>query len=159
MPTINETPVDEKLAADLADLYERTILERSRKPRHASRLACFDAHAKGDNPMCGDRVEIWLRREGGRIADIGFEARGCAISIAAADLMADAAVGLDATGAKSLGERVAKLARTGAGEGTDLDPLRALAGVHAFPSRVKCATLAWHALAAALDGNREASSE
>ncbi len=151
---MSETTTD-----DLADLYERTILERSRKPRHASRLACFDAHAKGDNPMCGDRVEVWVRRDGDRIAEIGFEARGCAISIAAADLMAEAALGLDAAGAKSLGERVANLARSGAGEGADLAPLRPLAGVHAFPSRVKCATLAWHALAAALDGAREASSE
>jgi nitrogen fixation protein NifU and related proteins len=152
-------PASAPIADDLADLYERTILERSRKPRHASRLACFDAHAKGDNPMCGDRVEVWVRHEDGRIAEIGFEARGCAISIAAADLMADAAVGLDAAGAKSLGERVASLARTGAGEGADLDPLRALAGVHSFPSRVKCATLAWHALSAALAGKGEATSE
>ena len=147
------------IAADLADLYERTILDRSRKPRHASRLACFDARARGDNPMCGDRVEVWVRRDNGRIAEIGFEARGCAISVASADLMADAAIGLDAAAAKSLGERVATLARTGEGQGADLDPLRPLAGVHAFPSRVKCATLAWHALAAALDGATEASSE
>ncbi len=149
----------ETIQNDLADLYERTIMERSRKPRHGTRLACYDAHAKGDNPMCGDRVEVWVRRDGEMIAEIGFEARGCAISVAAADLMADAAIGLDAAAAKSLGERVAILARTGAGEGADLDPLRPLAGVHAFPSRVKCATLAWHALDAALAGSREATSE
>ena len=151
--------MSETIANDIADLYERTILDRSRKPRHASRLVCFDAHARGDNPMCGDRVDVWLRRDAGRIAEIGFEARGCAISIAAADLMAEAALGLDAAAARALGERVAVLARTGAGEGADLDPLRPLAGVHAFPSRVKCATLAWQALKAALDGKGEASSE
>ncbi|MDE2333970.1 MAG: SUF system NifU family Fe-S cluster assembly protein [Rhodospirillales bacterium] len=145
----------ETLPADLTDLYERTILERSRRPRHASRLACFDAHARGDNPMCGDRVDVWVRREAGRIAEIGFEARGCAISIAAADLMAEAAAGLDGAGAMALGERVAELARTGEGEGADLDPLRPLAGVHAFPSRVGCATLAWRALRAALEGSLE----
>ncbi len=152
-------PASAASSGDLADLYERTILDRSRKPRHASRLACFDAHAKGDNPMCGDRVEVWVRREDGRIAEVGFQARGCAISVASADLMAEAAVGLDATAAKSLGERVAALARTGAGQGADLDALRPLAGVHSFPSRVKCATLAWNALNAALAGTPEATSE
>ncbi len=151
--------MSETIASDLAELYEHTILDRSRKPRHATRLACFDAHARGDNPMCGDRVEVWVRRDGTRIAEIGFEARGCAISIAAADLMAEAAIGLDAEGARSLGARVAAMAKTGAGEGADLAPLRPLAGVHSFPSRIKCATLAWHALAAALDGVPEASSE
>lgn len=137
---------------DLDDLYERTIIERSRKPRHGRRLACFDGHARMDNPMCGDRVDVWVRREGERLAEIGFEARGCAICIAAADLMVEAATGLDAAAAKSLGTRVASLARTGAGEGADLDPLRPLAGVHAFPSRVACATLAWKALDAATAG-------
>ncbi len=151
--------MNETLSDDLADLYERTILERSRRPRHASRLACFDAHARGDNPMCGDRVDVWLRREAGRIAEIGFEARGCAISIAAADLMAEAAIDLDAEAAGALAERVAALVRTGAGQGADLDRLRPLAGVHAFPSRVRCATLAWRALTAALDGRVETSSE
>lgn len=147
------------IQSDLADLYERTVMERSRKPRHGTRLACFDASARGDNPMCGDRIEVWVRRAGDKIAEVGFEARGCAISIAAADLMADVAVGLDAARAMSLGERVASLVRTGAGEGEDLDPLRPLAGVHSFPSRVKCATLAWQALRAALEGKGEATSE
>lgn len=140
--------------SDLDDLYERTIIERSRKPRHGKRLACFDGHARMDNPMCGDRVDVWVRRDGARLAEIGFEARGCAICIAAADLMVDAATGLDAPDATALGARVANLARTGEGEGADLDALRPLAGVHAFPSRIACATLAWKALDMALAGEK-----
>ena len=145
---------------DLRDLYQETILERSRHPRHGKRLAAFDASARGNNPMCGDRCQVFVRRDAdGRIAEIGFEARGCAISLASADLMADAAVGLDAAQARSLSQRFQALARTGEGEGEQLEPLLPLAGVHEFPSRVKCATLPWHALVAALDGDKETSSE
>ncbi|MGH7158992.1 MAG: iron-sulfur cluster assembly scaffold protein, partial [Acetobacteraceae bacterium] len=75
---------------DLADLYQEVILEHSRKPRHGTRLSRFDASAKGHNPMCGDRVQVFVQRgPKGEIADIGFEARGCAISVASADLMAE----------------------------------------------------------------------
>ena len=79
---------------DAADLYQRIILERSRSPHHMHRLEPFDTSAKGDNPMCGDRVEVRLRCEAGRIAEVAFEARGCAISIASADLMSEAVAGL-----------------------------------------------------------------
>jgi len=145
---------------DLRDLYQETILDRGRRPRHAKRLAAFDATAKGDNPMCGDRCQVWLRRlEDGTLAEVGFEARGCAISIASADLMAEAVQGLDAGSARRMAERFRMLATTGETDDATLDALRPLAGVHDYPSRVKCATLPWHALVAALNDDKEASSE
>ena len=145
---------------DLRDLYQETILDRGRRPRHATRLAAFDATAKGDNPMCGDRCQVWLRRTPDGIVDeVGFEARGCAISIASADLMTEAVRGLDAEAAQALAERFRALATTGDADDPALDALRPLAGVHEYPSRVKCATLPWHALVAALNEDKEASSE
>lgn len=147
---------------DLRDLYQEVILDHGRHPRHGTRLAAFDASAKGDNPMCGDRVQVFVRRDdAGRIAEAGFEARGCAISIASADLMAEVVAGRTEHEARALAEKFRDMARTGAAGNDDaaMERLRPLAGVHEFPSRVKCATLPWHALLAALDGKGEASSE
>ena len=151
---------------DLADLYQEVILEHSRRPRHGHRLECFDATARGDNPMCGDRIRLYLRHApDGSIAEAGFEARGCAISVASADLMAEVLRGRSEAEARQIFAAFRELARTGrtpetAGpEAEALETLQALAGVHAYPSRVKCATLPWHALIAALDGGKEASSE
>ena len=79
---------------DLRDLYQEVILDHGRRPRHARRLESFDATAKGDNPMCGDRIEVWVKyAPDGTIADTGFQARGCAISVASADLMAETVIG------------------------------------------------------------------
>ena len=139
---------------DLRDLYQEVILDHGRRPRHGARLEAFDATAKGDNPMCGDRVQVWVRHDGdGRIAQAGFEARGCAISVASADLMAEVVAGHTDDDARGLAGRFGDMARTGAAPDDDpaMERLRPLAGVHEFPSRVKCATLAWHALVAALD--------
>ncbi len=151
---------------DLRDLYQDVILDHGRHPRHGHRLAAFDASAKGDNPMCGDRVEVFVRRApDGAIAETGFEARGCAISIASADLMAETVAGKRPEDARALFAAFRDLVRTGtcpACDATLADPLERLAplaGVHEYPSRVKCATLPWHALIAALDGAQEASSE
>jgi nitrogen fixation NifU-like protein len=145
---------------DLRDLYQETILDRGRRPRHGRKLAAFDATAKGDNPMCGDRCQVFVRRDAqGRVAEVGFEARGCAISVASADLMADAVTGLGADDVRHLAEEFRGLVRTGQGDDPALDALRPLAGVHEYPSRVKCATLPWHALLAALTGDTETSSE
>jgi nitrogen fixation NifU-like protein len=148
---------------DLRDLYQEVILDHGRRPRHAQRLAAFDATAKGDNPMCGDRVQVWVRHGAdGRIAETGFEARGCAISVASADLMAEVVVGRSNEEVQALAEKFRDMARTGTTDDeadATLERLRPLAGVHEFPSRVKCATLPWHALLAALQGRSEASSE
>ena len=150
---------------DLRDLYQEVILDHGRKPRHGKRLEAFDASAKGDNPMCGDRVQVFVRRDGGRIAEVGFEARGCAISIASADLMAETVVQRDESSAKTLFETFREFVKTGSCPACEasleepLERLKPLAGVHEYPSRVKCATLPWHALMAALDGGKETGSE
>ncbi len=154
-----------KQTDDFADLYQEVILDHGRKPRHAQRLERFDATAKGDNPMCGDRVQVWVALNHGGIGDVGFEARGCAISIASADLMAEAVKGRSEADTRALFAAFREMARTGtcpsctAGMEEPLERLAPLSGVHEYPSRVKCATLPWHALIAALDGTKEASSE
>ena len=151
---------------DLRDLYQEVILDHGRKPRYGQRLPEFDASAKGDNPMCGDRVQVFVKYgDGGTIAATGFEARGCAISIASADLMAETVQGRSPEQARRLFTAFRELARTGScphcdpALGEQLERLEPLSGVHEYPSRVKCATLPWHALIAALDGAQEASSE
>lgn len=148
---------------DLRDLYQEVILDHGRKPRHGRRLEVFDASAKGDNPMCGDRIEVFVRRIHETIDETGFEARGCAISIASADLMAETVTGRSADDARALFAQFREMAKTGTCPSCDTDAalerLRPLAGVHDYPSRVKCATLPWHALIAALDGEGRATSE
>ncbi|MDQ2801877.1 MAG: SUF system NifU family Fe-S cluster assembly protein [Pseudomonadota bacterium] len=151
---------------DLRDLYQEVILDHGRHPRHGHRLEAFDAAAKGDNPMCGDRVQVFIKYgPDGGIADAGFEARGCAISIASADLMAETVAGRSQAEVRKLFDAFRQLARSGACPDCDealqepLERLEPLAGVHEYPSRVKCATLPWHALIAALDGAKETSSE
>ena len=116
--------------------------------------------------MCGDRVEVFVKlADDGSIAATGFEARGCAISVASADLMAETVQGRNQTDARALFDTFREMVRTGACPVHDaaLDPalerLEPLSGVHDYPSRVKCATLPWHALVAALDGSRESGGE
>ena len=150
---------------DVRDLYNQTILTRGRAPKHMHRLATFDATAKGDNPMCGDRVEVWLKyAEGGAIAETGYLARGCEISVVSADLMVEAVQGQSPADTKALFAAFRTLVQTG--ECPDcteaLAPLQPLSAVHKYASRVKCATLPWLALLAALDGahpSKPASSE
>jgi nitrogen fixation protein NifU and related proteins len=150
---------------DLRDLYQEVILDHGRRPRFAQRLDVFDATAKGDNPMCGDRVQVWVKLDAGAISRVGFEARGCAISVASADLMAETVQGRNKADTKALFEAFRTMARTGACPDCSaelaepMERLAPLSGVHEYPSRVKCATLPWHALVAALDGSKEASSE
>ena len=150
------------LAADVGDLYQEVIMDHGRKPRHAGRLAAFDASAKGDNPMCGDRVEVFVQRAAdGTIARAGFEARGCAISVASADLMAEVVQGRAVNDARAMFDSFRRMVQTGDCPDCEgaMDRLRPLAGVHDYPSRIKCATLPWHALMAALDGEGVATSE
>jgi nitrogen fixation NifU-like protein len=135
---------------DLRDLYQEVILDRGRKPLHGRRLEVFDADAKGDNPMCGDRVQVFVRHDGDAVAELGFEARGCAISIASADLMAEAAPGHTDAEIAALATRFIDMVRSGDTTDPSLQALRPLAGVHEYPSRIKCATLPWMALQAAL---------
>jgi nitrogen fixation protein NifU and related proteins len=140
---------------DLRDLYQEVILDHGRSPRHGRRLEVFDATARGDNPMCGDRVTVFVRHDGEAVDEVGFEARGCAISIASADLMAEAAVGKTADDISKMAAAFTAMARAGHTDDPALDRLRPLAGVHDYPSRVKCATLPWVALQAALAGGQD----
>ena len=116
--------------------------------------------------MCGDRVEVFVKFDAdGSIAETGFEARGCAISVASADLMAETVQGRGKADTRALFETFREMVRTGTcpehdtGLDEPLERLAPLSGVHEYPSRVKCATLPWHALVAALDGAKETSSE
>ena len=146
---------------DLRDLYSAEIRAHGRSPAHARRPAAFDASAKGDNPMCGDRVQVFVRRDGGRVAEAGFEARGCEITVASADLMCEAVRNQPVDHIRALSDQVAAMARTGRCEACDeaLRNVHPLSAVHEYPSRVKCVTLPWHALLAALDGEKESTSE
>jgi nitrogen fixation NifU-like protein len=151
---------------DLRDLYQEVILDHGRKPRNFRRLENADLSARGDNPMCGDRMDLWVKLSPeGAIADAAFQGRGCAISMASASLMTETVKGKTQAQVREMGEKFRALAMTGTcpecgGEiAEDMERLTPLSGVHEFPSRVKCATLAWHTLNAALDGAKEASSE
>jgi nitrogen fixation NifU-like protein len=146
---------------DLRDLYNETIMERGRRPLHMHKLEAFDATARGDNPMCGDRVQVWVKYAAdGSIADTGFDARGCEISKASADLMVEAVAGRTPAETKRLFETFRDMAQSGkCPDCAKLEPLRPLASVHEYPSRVKCATLPWNALIAALDGEGKTTSE
>ena len=146
---------------DVRDLYSSEIRDHGRSPTHAQRPAGFDVAAKGDNPMCGDRVQVFVRRDGDRVAEAGFEARGCEITIASADLMCEAVSNQPISRIRALSDQVAAMARTGYCDACDvaLSRLHPLSAVHEYPSRVKCVTLPWHALLAALDGEKESTSE
>jgi nitrogen fixation NifU-like protein len=147
---------------DVRDLYQDIILRHGRNPVHMRMLEPYDAKSSGDNPMCGDRCEVRVRfGDAGGLAEVAFQARGCAISMASADLMVEAVRGRGAQSARDLAGAFEGLVRTGDSDVDDpaIDSLRPLAGVAEYPSRVKCATLPWAALVAALDGVEEASSE
>ena len=138
-------------AASIEDLYQNLIMERARAPRHAGALAAFDAEAEGDNPMCGDRVLLRIRRDQSRIADMTHETRGCAICVSAADLMGDAVIGKSFDEIRDVADAFEVMIATGnAPDRPDFDDLRALSGVHTYRSRHRCATLPWQALRAAL---------
>lgn len=135
----------------LTDLYQEVILDHSRHPRNFGRAEDANREAKGYNPLCGDRIAIYLRVEDGVIADVTFEAKGCAISLASASMMTEMIKGRSEEEASALfGQFHALVTGNGEGGGGDLEDLEALGGVREFPSRIKCATLAWHAMKAAL---------
>jgi nitrogen fixation NifU-like protein len=141
--------------ADLRELYQSVILDHNRAPRNYGVVPAADGTAQGRNPLCGDEVTVSVKLDGERIADVRFVGTGCAISKASASLMTTAVKGRTAVEAGMLSERFQALVtgRAAASDPPDasLGRLVALAGVSQFPIRVKCATLAWHALRAALD--------
>jgi nitrogen fixation protein NifU and related proteins len=137
---------------ELRDLYRDVILDHNRHPRNFGRLEHPDAQAEGHNPLCGDRLTLAVRLAGDRIEDIRFEARGCAISRASASLMSEAVKGKDRAAIQALFESVhTLLTDQNAVPAAGLGKLAALSGVREFPARVKCASLCWHTLNAALE--------
>ncbi|MGO8917376.1 MAG: Fe-S cluster assembly sulfur transfer protein SufU [Stellaceae bacterium] len=143
---------------DLRELYQDIILDHGRHPRNFRTLAVPSHVAHGHNPLCGDKVTIYLRLEGDRIADVSFDGRGCAISTASASLMTEIVKHKTLADARALFK--AFHAKVTSGEAIGLPPaleddgerLEPLAGVKTYPARVKCATLAWHAFEAAATG-------
>jgi nitrogen fixation protein NifU and related proteins len=142
--------------SELRELYQDVILDHSKHPRNFGPDAAANRHAKGNNPLCGDRVEVHVRARDGRIDDAHFEGKGCAISLASASLMTELVKGRTEAEAKALFDKFHAMVTTRGPVDLDaapgLDRLAALSGVRDFPMRVKCATLAWHTLAAALKG-------
>ena len=145
--------------ADLRELYQELILEHSRAPRNYRELKVADHRAEGYNPLCGDRLTVWVQMRGDSIQDIGFQGSGCAISKASASMMTQSVKGKTKQEARELFELFHRTV-TGNGNGASaaLGKLAVFAGVAGFPTRVKCATLAWHTLQAALEGKQEAVS-
>lgn len=136
-------------APDLQDLYRQIVLDHSRHPRNQRRPEHPDREAEGHNPLCGDKVRVYLRLHDGAVDDVAFEASGCAICVASASLMTEAAVGHPVAAVRSLaGQFETGLASGGANLSGEL---AALAGVGRYPSRIRCATLPWRTLLAALD--------
>jgi nitrogen fixation protein NifU and related proteins len=146
---------------DLADLYRDVIIDHNRNPRNFRKLAPPCRHAEGLNPLCGDKLQVYVKVDADdRIAEVSFEGSGCAISVASASLMTEALLGRSRAEAEALfeqihgmltGEREADIAAVG--------KLAALAGVRAYPSRVKCASLCWHTVHSALGEGGIVSTE
>ena len=137
---------------DLKELYRDVILDHSRHPRNFGRVEAADRRAEGHNPLCGDELWLSVRLDGTRVEDIRFEGKGCAISTASASLMTEAVKGKDRAAIRELFEGVHRLlTRHEEVPAGSLGKLAALSGVREFPARVKCASLCWHTLNAALD--------
>jgi nitrogen fixation NifU-like protein len=144
----------------LEQIYQEVILDHNRRPRNFHAIADATHSAEGYNPLCGDRLTLFVQIEGDRIADVAFEGSGCAISKASASLMTEAVKGRTVADARALFERFHTMVTTAPDEPVnDLGKLSVLAGVREFPIRVKCASLAWHTLKAALASEKKATSE
>ena len=146
--------------ADLRGLYQEVILDHSKKPRNYRVLEGADHHAEGYNPLCGDRVTIYVKLENDRISDVSFQGSGCAISTSSASLLTETLKGKTLDEADALFEKFHALvtgeANGNLAEDTSLGKLAVFSGVAEFPVRVKCATLAWHTLRSALKGEEKA---
>ncbi len=135
--------------SDLTDLYQQVILDHNRRPRNRGVLPTANRVAHGDNPTCGDQCSVYLRMDGDRVAEISFDGQGCAISQASASLMTTQVKGKTAAEAQALYDSFREIVTTGEAP-EEISDLAAFAGVHAYPARIKCATLGWHAALEAL---------
>ena len=140
--------------SDLRELYQEVIVDHNRNPRNFGRPAGANREAQGYNPLCGDKVTVYLRVENGVVVDAAFEGSGCAISTASASLMTEALKGRTEAEAELLFANFRGMV-AGSGAHPELGKLEVLSGVREFPARIKCAILAWHTLDAALKGEGE----
>jgi len=154
------------MMAELRELYQEVILDHNRRPRNFGKPATSNRHAEGNNPLCGDMFTVYLTVKDGRVRDVHFEGKGCAISTASASMMTEMVKGKTEAETRMLFDACHHLCTDGgpsqAAESCsedDLDRLQVLAGVREFPMRVKCATLAWHTLNAALTRRALVSTE
>lgn len=147
----------------LSELYQELILDHNRSPRNRRPMPDANFEADGHNPLCGDQIHVFLHVRDGVIEDVSFQGQGCAISTASASLMTEAVKGKPVTEAEALFRKFQLMVTSDAPheafEGDALEKLEALAGVKEFPMRVKCATLAWHTLHAAMHGEEKVSTE
>lgn len=143
--------------ANLEALYQETILEHNRRPRNFRELPDATGHAEGRNPLCGDQVSVWVRVDGDRVAEATFHGQGCAIAKASASLMTAAVTGKTRAEATAIFDRFHAMVTGKEPADPALGSLRVLEGVSKYPLRVKCATLAWHAMKAAIDGAPDAT--
>ncbi len=137
--------------SDLSDLYQQVILDHNRRPRNRGKLPHATRVAHGDNPSCGDQCSVYLNLDGDKISEITFDGSGCAISQASASLMTTQLKGKTAAEAEKLFNEFHEIVTSGE-EPEEISDVAAFAGVHAFPARIKCATLGWHAALNALKG-------
>ncbi len=151
---------------DLRDLYQEVILDHGKSPRNFRELDNATGHARGDNPMCGDKIEVFIAvDDAGVIADLSFTGRGCAISVASASMMTEMLRGKTLGEARRMFDGFHEMCTGGSQAVLDeidedaADRLRVLSGVREFPMRVKCATLAWHTMNAAANGRGDVSTE
>ena len=149
------------MASDLSDLYQEILLEHNRRPRNFRTLEDATHHADGFNPLCGDEISLQLRVDKETVGDVGFQGHGCAISRASASLLTQAVKGASTSDAMSMFDEFHRMLTEPDAE-LDYDllgDLEMLAGVIAYPTRIKCAILAWHTLKAAMDGEGVATTE
>lgn len=148
---------------ELRELYQEVILDHSKRPRNLRALEAPSHKAEGFNPLCGDRATVYLQVEDGVVKDVSFEGAGCSISTASASMMTDALRGRTVAEARALFERFHELVTADPGRAAAVAPelgkLAVFQGVHEFPMRVKCASLAWHTMKAALEGGGSVSTE
>jgi nitrogen fixation NifU-like protein len=139
-------------AGSLEALYQETILEHNRRPRNYRVLDDATGHAEGKNPLCGDHMNVWVRLDGEQVAEATFQGQGCAIAKASASLMTATITGKSRDEAEQLFDRFHAMVMGQEAADPSLGSLKVLSGVSKYPIRVKCATLAWHAMKSALAG-------
>ena len=148
--------------SELSDLYQEVILEHNKNPRNFREIVDADQYADGKNPLCGDALRVYVAMDGDQIADVAFKGSGCAISKASASMMTQAVKGKTREEAEAIFDEFHKMV-TGEldieTDDNDLGKLRIFSGVLEFPARVKCASLSWHTLNAALHGEDAVSTE